>query len=80
MPIHEIRHPLVRHKIGLMREANISTKKFRELTAELARLLAYEACKDFPLESVHIEGWAGLVQVELSRARRLPWCLFCAPE
>ena len=55
MPIHEIRHPLVRHKIGLMREANISTKKFRELTAELARLLAYEACKDFPLESVQIE-------------------------
>jgi uracil phosphoribosyltransferase len=29
MPIHEIRHPLVRHKIGLMREGDISTKKFR---------------------------------------------------
>ena len=56
MPIHEIRHPLVRHKIGLMREANISTKKFRELTVELARLLAYEVCKDFALESVQIEG------------------------
>ena len=56
MPIHEIRHPLVRHKIGLMREGDISTKKFRELTAELARLLAYEACKDFPLEAVSIMG------------------------
>ena len=54
MPIHEIRHPLVRHKIGLMREGDISTKKFRELTAEIARLLAYEACKDFPLETVEI--------------------------
>ena len=71
MPIHEIRHPLVRHKIGLMREANISTKKFRELTAELARLLAYEACKDFPLESVHIEGWAGLVQVEQIKGKKV---------
>ena len=43
MPIHEIRHQLVRHKIGLMREGDISTKEFRELTAEIARLLAYEA-------------------------------------
>ena len=59
MPIKQINHPLVRHKIGLMREAHISTKKFRELTAELARLLAYEACQDFELETVTIEGWAG---------------------
>lgn len=71
MPIHEIRHPLVRHKIGLMREANISTKKFRELTAELARLLAYEACKDFALESVHIEGWAGPVQIEQIKGKKV---------
>ena len=60
----ELRHPLVRHKIGLMREADISTKKFRELTAELARLLTYEACADFPLEKITIEGWAGPVDVE----------------
>jgi len=60
----ELRHPLVRHKIGLMREADISTKKFRELTAELARLLTYEACADFPLEKVSINGWAGPVEVE----------------
>ena len=71
MPIHEIRHPLVRHKIGLMREANISTKKFRELTAELARLLAYEACKDFVLESVQIEGWAGPVQIEQIKGKKV---------
>jgi len=64
MPIHQINHPLVRHKIGLMREGDISTKKFRELTAELARLLAYEACKDFPLETVTIQGWAGPVEIE----------------
>ncbi|HQZ02609.1 MAG TPA: uracil phosphoribosyltransferase [Thauera sp.] len=71
MPIHEIRHPLVRHKIGLMREAVISTKKFRELTAELARLLAYEACKDFPLEVVDIEGWAGAVQIERIKGKKV---------
>ena len=71
MPIHEIRHPLVRHKIGLMREGDISTKKFRELTAEIARLLAYEACQDFPLETVEIQGWAGPVQVEQIKGKKV---------
>ncbi len=71
MPIHEIRHPLVRHKIGLMREADASTKKFRELTSELARLLAYEACQDFPLETVTIEGWAGPVEVEQIKGKKV---------
>lgn len=64
MAVIEVRHPLVRHKVGLMREAEMSTKKFRELTAELARLLTYEACADFPLEKVTVEGWAGPVEIE----------------
>lgn len=71
MPIHEIRHPLVRHKIGLMREGDISTKKFRELTAEIARLLAYEACQDFPLETVEIRGWAGPVEIEQIKGKKV---------
>lgn len=64
MAVIEVRHPLVRHKIGLMREGEMSTKKFRELTAELARLLTYEACADFPLEKATVAGWAGPVEVE----------------
>lgn len=71
MPIHEIRHPLVRHKIGLMREVDISTKKFRELTAELGRLLAYEACKDLELEKVTLQGWAGPVEVEQIKGKKV---------
>ncbi|MFD1259983.1 uracil phosphoribosyltransferase [Entomomonas asaccharolytica] len=59
MPIHEIRHPLIRHKIGLMRHRDISTKHFRELAQEIAALLTYEATKDMPLEPCHIEGWDG---------------------
>lgn len=55
MPVIDVRHPLVKHKVGLLREADISTKKFRELTSEVARLLAYEATADFPLERVEIE-------------------------
>lgn len=71
MPVIEVRHPLVKHKIGLMREADISTKKFRELTAELARLLAYEAAKDFELEKVTIEGWAGPVEIDQIKGKKV---------
>lgn len=59
MSVHEVNHPLVKHKIGLMRECGISTKKFRELTSEIACLLAYEATRDFQLESRTITGWDG---------------------
>lgn len=71
MSVKQINHPLVRHKIGLMREVDISTKKFRELTAELARLLAYEACQDFALETVTIDGWAGPVEVERIKGKKV---------
>ncbi len=71
MPVVEVKHPLVKHKIGLMREGDISTKKFRELTAELARLLAYEAAKDFELERVTIEGWAGPVEIDQIKGKKL---------
>ena len=42
MPVLEIRHPLIRHKIGLMRRADISTKNFRELAQEVGALLTYD--------------------------------------
>ncbi|MGM9514190.1 uracil phosphoribosyltransferase [Roseateles sp. DB2] len=64
MAVIEVRHPLVQHKIGLMREADISTKKFRELTGEVARLLAYEATADFPLEKTTLNCWSGPTEVE----------------
>jgi uracil phosphoribosyltransferase len=71
MPVHDIGHPLVRHKIGLLREADISTKKFREVTEELARLLAYEASRDFELEPTTIQGWAGPVTVERIKGKKV---------
>ncbi len=64
MPIHEVKHPLIRHKLGLMRRADISTKNFRELAQEVSALLTYEATKDFTLTEETIEGWAGPVTVE----------------
>ncbi|WP_374676182.1 uracil phosphoribosyltransferase [Ideonella sp.] len=71
MPTIAVTHPLVRHKIGLLREADISTKKFRELTGELARLLAYEATADFPLAPVTISCWSGPTEVEQIAGRKV---------
>ncbi len=64
MPILEVKHPLIRHKVGLMRRADISTKNFRELAQEITALLTYEATQDFSLESETIQGWAGPVSVD----------------
>ena len=64
MPVIEVKHPLVKHKIGLLREAEISTKKFRELTGEVAQLLTYEATADCPVEAPGIEGWCGPTPIE----------------
>ncbi|HEV8689648.1 MAG TPA: uracil phosphoribosyltransferase [Ideonella sp.] len=71
MPVTAVPHPLVRHKIGLLREADISTKKFRELTGELARLLAYEATADFPLVKATIACWSGLTEIDQIAGRKV---------
>jgi len=59
----EVRHPLVQHKLGLLRDASLSTKCFRELVTELATLLAYEATADLETEAATAPGWAGDVSV-----------------
>ncbi len=64
MKVVEVKHPLVKHKIGLMREGDISTKRFRELATEVGSLLTYEATADFETEKVTIEGWNGPVEVD----------------
>ncbi|MFM7462362.1 MAG: uracil phosphoribosyltransferase [Burkholderiales bacterium] len=71
MPVIEIKHPLVKHKIGLLRAKDISTKSFREITQELGRLLAYEACRDFPLESHTVQGWCGPIDVQRIEGKKV---------
>ncbi|NLY58812.1 MAG: uracil phosphoribosyltransferase [Gammaproteobacteria bacterium] len=71
MNIQEIRHPLIRHKLGLMRRNDISTKNFRELAQEVAALLTYEATKDMPVESHSIDGWCGAVEVEKLAGKKI---------
>jgi uracil phosphoribosyltransferase len=71
MSVHEITHPLVRHKLGLMRRESISTKDFRELASEVARLLTYEATSDLETEQEVIAGWAGPVTVDSIKGKKI---------
>ena len=48
-------HPLIQHKIGIMRDKNTSTKAFRELLNEISLLMGYEITRDLPLEEVEVE-------------------------
>lgn len=50
-----IDHPLVQHKLSILRDKNTGTKQFRELVTELAIFEGYEAMRDFPLEDVEVE-------------------------
>jgi uracil phosphoribosyltransferase len=50
-----VKHPLVQHKLTLIRDKNISTKSFRELLKEIGMLLCYEVTRDLPLTDVAIE-------------------------
>ena len=59
MPLNAIKHPLLAHKISLLRQDGISTKQFRELANEVASLLTYEATRNLPLENRTIIGWQG---------------------
>jgi len=53
--IHVIDHPLVQHKLTLMRRKDASTNSFRRLLGELATLMAYEVTRDMPLQDIEIE-------------------------
>ena len=53
--VHLISHPLVQHKLTLMRKKEASTNSFRRLLNELSSLMAYEVCRDMPLQDVEIE-------------------------
>ena len=71
MKIVEVKHPLVKHKLGLMREQDISTKRFRELASEVGSLLTYEATADLETEKVTIEGWNGPVEIDQIKGKKI---------
>jgi uracil phosphoribosyltransferase len=67
MSATEVRHPLVRHKLGLLRDAQTTTEMFRRLVNELTLLLTYEATKDMGLEDYDVD-----TPLERTTAQRIP--------
>lgn len=57
-------HPLIQHKLGILRQKDTGAKEFRELVTEIAMLMGYELTKDFPLEEVEIETPMGKAHVK----------------
>ena len=53
--VHILSHPLIRHKLAIIRNKNTDTKQFREIIKELAMLMAYESFKDVPTQDVIVE-------------------------
>ena len=53
--VHELKHPLIEHKLAILRDKKTGTKEFRELIEEIATFLCYEALSDAELENVEIE-------------------------
>ncbi|HOQ16740.1 MAG TPA: uracil phosphoribosyltransferase [Defluviitaleaceae bacterium] len=53
--LHVMEHPLIQHKISMLRDKNTGSKEFRELVEEISMLMCYEATRDLPLEEVEVE-------------------------
>jgi uracil phosphoribosyltransferase len=64
--VTEVKHPLVQHKLGLLRDVTTTTQMFRQLVNELTLLLTYEATKDLADEEIEIE-----TPLEWTKARRI---------
>ena len=71
MSVHEIRHPLVQHKLGLLRQKSLSTRSFRQLTSEVGSLLTYEATSDLVLEDYQVDTWMGKAPAQRIRGKKI---------
>lgn len=64
-------HPLIQHKISLLRDKNTNTKEFRELVSEISMLMSYEVTRDMPLKEVEIETPVGIAKTNVISGKKL---------
>lgn len=69
--VHEMEHPLIRHKLSLMRDKTTGVKEFREATSEIAMLMCYEATRDLPLKEITIETPVAPARVEVISGKKM---------
>lgn len=66
-----LEHPLVQHKISLMRDINTGAKEFRELVSETAMLMCYEATRDLPLKTVEVQTPLAIAKTKVISGRKI---------
>lgn len=66
-----MQHPLIKHKISLLRDKNTGVKEFREIVGEIAMLMGYEATKDLPLKTVEIETPVAVAKTDVISGKKL---------
>ncbi|MCR5708491.1 MAG: uracil phosphoribosyltransferase [Ruminococcus sp.] len=71
MALHIIDHPLVQHKISLLRDKNTGTKEFRELVSEIAMFIGYEATRDLPLKEIELETPIAVAKTKVISGKKL---------
>ena len=71
--VHAFDHPLIQHKIAMLRDKNTNTKDFRELVSEIAMLMCYEVTRNLELKDVDVE-----TPVGIAHAKMLQKSVFCS--
>ena len=71
MAVTVVDHPLVRHKLGILRCESTGTSEFRRISNEIASLLVYEAGRHFVTEKKTVQGWAGPVDVDCLQGKKV---------
>lgn len=69
--VHLLDHPLIQHKISLLRDKNTGSKEFREIIAEVSMLMCYEATRDLPLKEIEIETPVAVAKTKVLSGRKL---------
>lgn len=69
--VHLLDHPLIQHKISLLRDINTDTKEFRELVQEVSMLMSYEVTRNMPLKEVEIETPVGIARTKVISGKKL---------
>ncbi len=69
--VHLFDHPLIQHKVSLLRDKNTSSKEFRELVSEISTMMGFEVTRDIPLKEVEIETPVGLAKTRVMSGKKL---------
>lgn len=69
--LHVLDHPLLQHKLSIMRDKATSVKEFRELASEVAMLMCYEATRDLPVEEVDVETPIAMAKVKKIAGKKM---------